>query len=118
MNLIFDSALANGTASNVDWANAFWDADHAWIVVDATQAISSSGGFSLGAVGNDRLGQPLATIRTSASFATARSGNDIVVTYTAVPEPSTYVLLGIGTTMAGWSIWQRRRIEQLLARKN
>jgi hypothetical protein len=34
-----------------------------------------------------------------------------------VPEPDTMIFAGIGIAMAGWSIWKRRRIAQIMQAK-
>lgn len=91
MNLVF-----NGAGSTVNWSDPFWASDRVWTVVDFTSPSpgTMSGVFTLGNVGLDSVGQSLQSVagRESASFAVGRIGNAIVLTYSAVPEPSTIAL--------------------------
>jgi len=92
LNLVFNSLLAGGAASTVDWANSFWETAQSWVVVDfSSLAGQSTGSFSLGSVGADSLGQSLATVRAGAGFTISNVDGDIVLAY-AVPEPFSAVL--------------------------
>lgn len=53
----------------------------------------------------------------SANFATGTVTNGQVVELVIVPEPDTIIFAGIGIAMAGWSIWKRRRIAQIMQAK-
>ena len=53
----------------------------------------------------------------SANFATGTVTNGQVVELVIVPEPDTMIFAGIGIAMAGWSIWKRRRIAQIMRSK-
>ncbi len=53
----------------------------------------------------------------SANFGTGTVTNGQVVEFVVVPEPDTIVFAGIGIAMAGWSIWKRRRIVQIMQAK-
>jgi hypothetical protein len=53
----------------------------------------------------------------SANFATGTVTNGQVVEFVVVPEPDTIIFAGIGIAMAGWSIWKRRRIVQIMQAK-
>lgn len=99
MNLVFNSLLAGGTASTVDWANPFWETAQSWVVVDFSNLAGlSTGSFNLGSVGVDSLGQSLTTLRAGAGFTISNVDGDIILAY-AVPEPSSHILLALG--MAG-----------------
>jgi len=42
-------------------------------------------------------------------FSLSLSGDHIHLNFTAVPEPSTYALMGLGLAFIGWTVWRRRR---------
>lgn len=103
LNLVF-----SGSGSAVNWSDPFWNANRSWTIIDALLAVSSTGEFTLGTVSNDSLGQSLLSVRPDAAFALDHSGNNVVLTFTAVPEPSTYVLALLGLGVTGWSMHRRK----------
>lgn len=109
VDLIFNSALADGTPSTVSWTDPFWNVDRSWVAIDASLAANGfSGQFVRGTVGNDSFGASLTSVRANAIFAIANSGQNVVVSYTAVPEPSTFILTCFGLTLVGWSAWRQQ----------
>jgi len=109
VDLIFNSALADGTPSTVSWTDPFWNVDRSWVAIDASLAANGfSGQFVRGTVGNDSFGASLTSVRANAMFAIANSGQNVVVSYTAVPEPSTFILTCFGLTLVGWSVWRQQ----------
>lgn len=46
---------------------------------------------------------------TPGAFVLTQVGTDLVLTFTPVPEPSTYVLIGLGIIGGGLASWRRRR---------
>ena len=109
VDLIFNSALADGTPSTVSWTDPFWNVDRSWVAIDASLAANGfSGQFVRGTVGNDYFGASLTSVRANAMFAIANSGQNVVVSYTAVPEPSTFILACFGLTLVGWSAWRQQ----------
>lgn len=42
-------------------------------------------------------------------FSLSLSGDNLMLNFTAVPEPSTYALMALGLAFVGWSVWRRRR---------
>lgn len=103
LNLIF-----SGSGSAVSWSDPFWNADRSWTIIDALAATSSTGDFTLGTISNDSLGRSLNSIREYAGFALDQSGNNVVLTFTAVPEPSSYVLALMGLGISGWAMRRRK----------
>lgn len=104
--VVFNLAF-NGTASTVDFTNAFWDTDQQWLIFSNTNAptIPLSGNiFTLGSISNDASGNSFSV--TGGAFAFLKSGNDIYLTYSTIPEPSIWLLLGAGLT---WLLICRRR---------
>lgn len=42
-------------------------------------------------------------------FSLSLSGDNLMLNFTAVPEPSTYALMALGLAFVGWTVWRRRR---------
>jgi autotransporter-associated beta strand protein len=104
------SLLFNGAGSSVLWADAFWDAPQQWTLYDVTGSTTGFANLSL-APGSylDSGSNSLASARSSASFSLVQSGNDVVVSYVAVPEPGGFALAGLGLAAAAFAYRRRRR---------
>jgi len=97
-DLVFTSATGltlsfDAAGSTVDWEDSLWASDQAWTLWDVTG--SSTGIGSLAITVTDWLdgsGAALSSARPDATFALTQQGSDVVLTYTAVPEPSTIAL--------------------------
>ncbi|AMV33688.1 Extracellular serine protease precursor [Pirellula sp. SH-Sr6A] len=105
-NLVF-----NGTGSTVQWADAFWDTDRQWLVYanSAAPSLATNSVFGSINVSADSGNNSLASIRSAAGFSWGTVGNDIVLNYSAVPEPSSMILLGLA---GGIGIGLRRRMKK------
>jgi autotransporter-associated beta strand protein len=100
VTLDFGTTVAGST---VDWSNAFWDSAQSWTFL--TVAGTTSGFSNLSLLNSsflDATGNSLATSRSGASFSLTQSGNNIMVSYAAVPEPSTGALLLMG--LVSWGL--------------
>jgi fibronectin-binding autotransporter adhesin len=108
-NLAIDSGALlnlsfNDAGSTVDWSSDFWKTSRTWTLINFSGMGESSGLFTLGGGETtwlDSLGMSLATANTTygrqgSTFSTARNGSDVVLAFTAVPEPSTMLLAGVG----------------------
>lgn len=98
-NLVFNSA-----GSSVDWSNSFWSTDHQWMLFSNSNTPTTDSGsiFDLVNVSPDAQGDLLSA---GASFTLTEAGNNILLAYTAVPEPSAGLLL----LLAGPLLLLRRR---------
>ncbi len=108
---VTSSLVFNTTGSSVNWTNSFWASDRSWLVFANTNSptLDSESLFDTIDLSTDSLGATLASVRTNASFAWNQQGNDVYLTYTAVPEPSTYALLVLAAAALGFHAWRRRR---------
>ncbi|MFM8495358.1 MAG: PEP-CTERM sorting domain-containing protein, partial [Planctomycetia bacterium] len=112
-NLVFDAATSlslsfDSAGSLIDWEDAFWDTNQSWTLWDVAGTTSSFGNLSISAADwLDGAGLSLSAARPNATFSLAQQGSDVVLSFTAVPEPSTLVLVGLG--LATTAIIRRRR---------
>lgn len=103
-NLVFNAA-----GSGVNWADGFWNTAQTWLVYDAngTTTAASLAIFDSINLSVDSLGQSLATARSGWEFSFSQTGNDIYLNYSAIPEPSSVLLLLTGGLMA--LVFRRKR---------
>jgi autotransporter-associated beta strand protein len=103
----------NTTGSGVNWSDAFWTTDktgaNGWLVFSVDGTVTGFENLSLSGLLLDSLGNSLASQRAGANFGLSQVNNDVYLTYTAVPEPSTYALLVLGAAALGTHLWRRRR---------
>jgi autotransporter-associated beta strand protein len=111
-NLVF-----NGAGSAVTWSDALWATDYlgtsGWLVYSLTGSGSIANFTNLSLVTidwADSATNSLSSVRSEASFSLFQDGNEIYLNYTAVPEPSTYALLGLAAAaVAGYGARRRKR---------
>jgi autotransporter-associated beta strand protein len=124
-NLAFSGSTAmslsfDGGGSLVDWADPFWatsrSGTNGWLVYDMTTGIATGGtttGASFLAISGsswlDANGVQLLAARPYASFGLEQVGQDVYLTFTAVPEPAAVGLAGIGAAVASVGLLRRRR---------
>ncbi|MEO0452511.1 MAG: PEP-CTERM sorting domain-containing protein [Verrucomicrobiota bacterium] len=95
-NVDFNLTFDLGT-STVDFTDSFWDSDQSWLVFDNSNSpliTDTTDIFNLGTISLDSLGNDFSV--TQGALAFSQSGNDIFLNYTAIPEPSTFALFGLG----------------------
>ncbi len=113
-NLAFSGSTAftmafDGAGSTVDWANAFWNVNRSWLVYDLGSGVTTGfGNLTLGGSLLDSLGNTLSPTGRG-YFTLGQGGQDVVLNFTAVPEPSTAALAAIGALGAGIAISRRKR---------
>lgn len=93
----------NSAGSAVDFANSFWASDRQWLVFDVVNDPGTLPAFNIGTVSQDSLGQNASSYGT---FSTTQIGNNVYLTWTAIPEPSTSMMV-LGGLAALY--WLRRR---------
>ena len=95
---VTSSLVFNGTGSTVDWTDALWGMNQSWLVFSSAAGITAgSPFFDTINVTNDSNGVSLAAARATAFFSWSRSGNDLILNYSApVPEPTSMAIFGLG----------------------
>jgi autotransporter-associated beta strand protein len=74
----------NRSGSTVDWTDAFWQADHAWLIVDVAGTTSGYGNLTLSVENwTDSASQSFDTVHPSARFFLRQDGDDIYLDYRA-----------------------------------
>jgi autotransporter-associated beta strand protein/T5SS/PEP-CTERM-associated repeat protein len=114
-NLLFSGSTTldlsfDGADSTVAWSDPFWDSDRAWMVYDlGTGTTTGFASLLLGGSLLDSLGNAL--LETRGAFSTSLVGQDVFLSYTAVPvpEPSSYAMALAGLACGGYSLFRRRK---------
>jgi fibronectin-binding autotransporter adhesin len=106
LNLAF-----TGPGSTVAWSDSFWGSDRSWLLYDLSTGVTNGiGDFSISTQDwLDSTLAPLSASRPDASFAITQLGQDVYITYVAVPEPQTVALLGAGGAAMAAGLLRRRR---------
>ena len=108
---VTSSLVFNTAGSSVSWADSFWESDRSWLVFANTNnpTLARTAVFDTINLSADSLGVTLTSVRSNASFAWNQQGSDVYLSYTAVPEPSTYALLVLAAAALGFHALRRRR---------
>lgn len=89
----------NNAGSFVDWNNPIWSSNvqynNGWLLYQVGGTVSGLENVTITGSFLDANGLALSTFNPSASFNLYQVGNDVYLNY-AVPEPSTWALLGLG----------------------
>jgi fibronectin-binding autotransporter adhesin len=112
LSLVFDAPFANNDPSTVDFTNPFWGEDRLWQVIALTEGAmwdDAPTAFGTILVGEDAFGNILAEVRPQASFSLLAQSDGVFLVYTAVPEPSAFVLGLAGVAFVGVLSRARRR---------
>ncbi len=98
----------NSQDSSVDWADPFWNVNRSWMVYDLSGGTTIGGlsNLSLGGSLLDSLNQPLSPTGRG-YFTTSLAGQDVVLNFTAVPEPSTWAMALAGLACGSWMMRRR-----------
>jgi hypothetical protein len=99
----------NSVGSSVDWSDSFWNVNRAWTVYDLSGGTTTSfSNLSLGGSLLDSVGNPLSPTERG-YFTTSLSGQDVMLNFVAVPEPTTIALTGVAAFALGAGAIRRAR---------
>lgn len=99
----------NGAGSSVAWTDTFWDVNRSWMVYDLSGGTTSNlSNLALGGSLLDSLGNSLSSTARG-YFTTSLAGQDVMLNFVAVPEPSTWASLLAGVACGGWMIRRRKQ---------
>jgi len=81
--------------SDVAWSNSFWGSNQSFLIYDVAGSTTGLSNLSLlNTSFNDATGAALDPLK--GRFSLGQSGSDVFLNYTAIPEPSTGSMLGLG----------------------
>jgi hypothetical protein len=99
----------DGAGSSVNWTNAFWDVNRSWTVYDLSGGTTSSlSNLVLGGSLLDSVGNPLSPTGRG-YFTTSLAGQDVMLNFVAVPEPTTWAMALAGLACGGSVVFRRRK---------
>ena len=105
LSLSFDAL-----GSDVQWSDPFWDVNKSWTIYDLSGGTTSNiGNLSIGGSLLDSSGNELSPTERG-FFTTSLVGQDVVLTFNAVPEPSTIVLALAGLACGGRLMRRRKSL--------
>ncbi len=114
-NLDFSGATTvtlsfNGGGSTVDWSDVLWGTNQSWLLYDVAGSTTNLSNFNISTDNwADAQGDLFNTALAGSSFNLSQSGSDVFLNYDTgiIPEPSRFMLLGLGAMMA---LMVRRRV--------
>jgi len=103
------SLVFNDGGSTVAWNDLFWNADQTWTLYDVAGTTSNLGNLTIQTASwLDSTNTAFATARPNASFSLTQSGEDVLLSYVAVPEPESMAVVAAGLAAVA-AVFRRRR---------
>ncbi len=109
-NLLFTGSASPTNFSDVAWSNSFWNSDQEWLVYNVTGTTTGAQNLTLVQTNwQDSNGFTFNSVRSMSSFRLEkRANNNVYLVYSAIPEPGSLCLAGIGLAAAAIR-WLRHR---------
>jgi autotransporter-associated beta strand protein len=97
----------NGAGSTVLWSDSLWDANQSWLLYDVAGITTNIANLNLSTINWLDSGSNLFST-AGGSFTLSQNGEDVMLNFAAVPEPSTYGL-GLGAMALALAAVRRQR---------
>ena len=97
----------NGAGSTVLWSDSLWDANQSWLLYDVAGITTNIANLNLNTVNWLDSGSNLFST-AGGSFTLSKNGEDVMLNFAAVPEPSTYGI-ALGAMALALAAVRRRR---------
>jgi autotransporter-associated beta strand protein len=103
-------ALAfNSPDSSVNWSDSFWNVNRSWMIYDLSSgSVNNPSNLIVGGSLLDSQGVALSPTGRG-YFTTSLSGQDVMLNFVAVPEPTTIALTGVAALALGAGAIRRAR---------
>jgi autotransporter-associated beta strand protein len=103
-------ALAfNSPDSSVNWSDSFWNVNRSWMIYDLSSgSVNNPSNLIVGGSLLDAQGDSLSPTGRG-YFTTSLSGQDVMLNFVAVPEPTTIALTGVAALALGAGAIRRAR---------
>ena len=100
----------NGAGSTVLWSDSLWNANQSWLLYDVTGLGSTTNIANLNLNTTNWLDSGSNLFSTAGgSFTLSQSGEDVMLNFTAIPEPSTYGIALGAMALALAAVRRQRR---------
>lgn len=99
---------AAGNAGVLAGTYAF-PSSYSWLLFNTNGIYDAASDSSTVTLGSFRIDDTQFSAGVAGAFSLSQAGNNIYLTFTPVPEPSTYALLALGLATTGCAAWRKRR---------
>ena len=98
----------NGVGSTVLWSDSLWDSSQSWLLYDVAGITTNIANLNLNTVNWLDSGSNLFST-TGGSFTLGQSGQDVMLNFSPIPEPSTYGIALGAMALALAAVRRQRR---------
>ncbi len=98
----------NGVGSTVLWSDTLWDTNQSWLLYDVAGVTTNIANFNLSTINWLDSGSNLFST-AGGSFTLGQSGEDVMLNFSPIPEPSTYGIALGAMALALAAVRRQRR---------